>query len=248
MGRTDPDHSRRINTARLAEIIANDFYEGHFDLSARGMASGDMWSRMPEVECVQQLRALGVSDRTVRLFVTFASAMDRARDSTRLWRAGVKLLELHPAAFEPPEVSAIPFDALLALQAAGGVSQRHRKDAEAWHRIAGSLSSGIGPVCRLIDRGAGDAEEVAERPAEYRPCGSTPISDATRSQDRADVGADHGKPGGSQDRPLGHHSRRRGCSCTSRYREPGRGGHERSFTGRGQTEDPVRVEISGGGY
>ena len=66
------------DTARLAEMIARDFYDDGLDLSARDMASGTAWSRMPGVECVQQLRAFGTPDRSVRLFVTFVSAMTRA--------------------------------------------------------------------------------------------------------------------------------------------------------------------------
>ncbi len=81
------------DTARLAEMIARDFYDDGLDLSARDMASGTAWSRMPGVKCVQQLRAFGTPDRSVRLFVTFVSAMNRARDATVLWRAGVKLFE-----------------------------------------------------------------------------------------------------------------------------------------------------------
>ncbi len=138
--------SRETDTARLAEMIANDFYDARLDLSARGMGSGNTWSQMPEVECVQKLRAADVSEREVRLFLTFVSAMDRARDAVRLWRAGVKLFELHPQIFDPAEVSAMPFRTLLVLLSDSDVSQRHGPDSEAWRSIAGSLDSGSGSV------------------------------------------------------------------------------------------------------
>lgn len=63
------------DAARLAELIAGDFYDGRLDLSARGMAPGAAWPQMPEVECVRQLRASGTPDRLIRLFLTFVSAM-----------------------------------------------------------------------------------------------------------------------------------------------------------------------------
>ena len=151
---------RPADASRLAELIASDFYDDRLDLSARGNVTGSAWSRMPEVECVRGLRASGTSDRTVRLFLTFIAAMDRARDATRLWRAGVKLYESHPDFFEPADVSAIPVRKLRELLSVYGVSQRHGPDADAWNRIASSLNSGQGPVSGVIDGGVGDAKEL----------------------------------------------------------------------------------------
>ena len=148
------------DAARLAEMIAGDFYDNRLDLSTRSIAPSTAWSQMPEVECVQQLRDFGTPDRLVRLFLTFVSAMDRARDATRLWRAGVKLLESHPEVFEPAEVLAMTSDTVRALLSANGVSQRHGRDANAWRTIAGSLASGNGAVFRVIDSGVGDAREL----------------------------------------------------------------------------------------
>ena len=96
----------------------------------------------------------------MRLFVTFIAAMDRARDSTRLWRAGSALFESHPELFDPAKVSALPLANLRNLLSAYRVSQRHGPDSDAWSRIAISLSSGIGPVSTVIDHGVGDAEEL----------------------------------------------------------------------------------------
>ena len=145
---------------RLAELIATDFYENRLDLSARGGAASSPWSRLPEVECVRALRRSGGSDRTVRLFVTFIAAMDRARDSTRLWRAGLALFESHPDLFDPAQVSALPIADLRNLLSAYRVSQRHRDDTRYWSTIASSLASGNGPVSEAVDRGVGDAQEL----------------------------------------------------------------------------------------
>lgn len=153
--------SEEANSARLAEIMANEFYADLINLSARGMGSGKGWSQMPEVECVRQVRRNArVSDRAVRLFLTFISAMDRARDAERLWHAGVKLFEMHPQVFDPIKVSSMSLDALRARLSKSTVSQRHGADSKAWLRIAESLVPGSGSVCRAIDHGVGDAKEL----------------------------------------------------------------------------------------
>ena len=150
------------HAARLAKLIAEDFYDDRLDFSARGGADGPLWSRMPEVECAGRLRGLGASDRTVRLYLTFVSAMDRARDATRLWRAGARLFERHPWVFDPVAASSKPREALSAVLSKSGVTQRHGQDVDAWCRIAGRLAAGSGPVCRVIDRGVGDARELLQ--------------------------------------------------------------------------------------
>ena len=78
-------------TARLAEMIAGDFYNDRFDLSARGGAQGGAWSRMPEVLAVKRVQGLdpaGVSERTVRLFLFPPSGTccrnSRSANSTRM--------------------------------------------------------------------------------------------------------------------------------------------------------------------
>ena len=146
--------------ARLANLIASDFYDGRFDLSERNTALDSEWSKLPEVKCVEQLRTSGTSGRMIRLFITFLAAMERARDSTHLWNAGIKLFESHPELFNLVYVSDIPFETLLNLLSNSGVSQRHRPDTDAWRVIADSLASGNSPVRRVIDHGVGDAEEL----------------------------------------------------------------------------------------
>lgn len=150
------------DTARLAKLIASDFYNNRLDLSARGIATGTAWSRMPEVGSVRQLRAAGTSDRSVRLFLTFISAMDRARDATQLNRAGVTLFESTPEVFDPDAVSSMPSSTVSARLRASGVSQRHRQDTDAWCSIANSLASRSGAVCRVVDEGVGDAQELLQ--------------------------------------------------------------------------------------
>lgn len=148
------------DTPRLAESIADDFYNDRFDLSARGLAPHTAWSLMPEVEVTQKLRTLGASDRTICIFLTLVSAMDRARDATRLWRAAERLFETHPEVFDPARVLSMASQELYALLSQSNVSQRHGQDSRAWRNIAGSLASGVGAVCRLVDSGVGDAVEL----------------------------------------------------------------------------------------
>ena len=148
-----------INT-RLVNMIASDFYDGRLDLSERNTALDSEWSKLPEVKCVEQLRVSGTSDRMARLFITFIAAMERARDSTHLWHAGIKLFESHPELFNPAYVSDIPFSILLNLLSSSKVSQRHRPDTNAWRVIARNLTTGNSPVRRVIEHGVGDAEEL----------------------------------------------------------------------------------------
>ena len=144
----------------LAKLITSDFYDDRLDLSARGGSSSSAWSRMPAVECVRALRVSGTSYRTVRLYLTFIASMDRNRDATRLWRAGLALYESHPELFDPAVVAAIPVTKLRDLLSAYRVSQRHGPDTHAWSRIASSLAPGNGPVSDAVDRGVGDAQEL----------------------------------------------------------------------------------------
>ena len=148
------------HAATVAEAIASDFYDDRLDLSARDVTPGSTWSRMPEVECVTRLRASGASHRTVRLFLTFIAAMDRARDATRLWNNGVELFQSYPELLEPAEASAIPISTLRERLSQYGVSQRHGPDSSAWNVIARSLAAGGNPVSRVVDSGVGNAMEL----------------------------------------------------------------------------------------
>ena len=134
--------------ARLAEAIAGDFY-------------CDRWAAMPEVVYAGLLRDLGATERTVRLFLTFVSAMDRARNAGSLWKKGVELFESNPELFDPARIQGVR--SLETLLSESGVSRRHGQDVSAWRRIAESLRSRpLSPVRRVIDGGVGDAVELLE--------------------------------------------------------------------------------------
>lgn len=150
----------RATAGRLATIIARDFYHGRLDLTARGMAAAS-WSDIPEVKYAERLGESGTPRPDVRLFLTFIMALDRARDSEQLWRAGFQLFRSHPELFQPVRVCGFPVDELRDLLKASKVSQRHRPDTNAWCRIALTLVRETDcPVHRVIVDGVGDAEEL----------------------------------------------------------------------------------------
>ena len=154
--------TQRAEAGRLATIITRDFYEGRLDLSERGMTAAP-WSEMPEVKCAAKLFGSGESPRTVRRFLTFIAALDRARDSNRLWLAGYELFRLHPDIFGPQRGSGVTHDRLLELLKASGVSQRHRPDTDAWHGVAHTLArEPDSAVSLVVERGLGDAKELLE--------------------------------------------------------------------------------------
>ena len=150
------------HAAQVAKLVARDFYTDQLDLFSRGLEPGCMWSRMPEVHAVAQLRKSWVSPRTIRLFLTFMAAMNRPRDSARLWSNGVELWKQHGELFEPAEASAMPLDILRTLLVQYKVSLKHKPDSLAWHTIARSLSSPDNPISRVVDHGVGNATELLE--------------------------------------------------------------------------------------
>ena len=147
---------------------------------------GGPWLNLPEVKAVQQLRtpgaereagqnsalldsvnsarcvrSLGGNDRAVRLFLTFISAMNRARDATQLWKAGMCLYRDHPEIFDPQHVAGLELDVLREALKVARVSRRHGPDSRAWLQISKSLSAGPqSPVRQVIDAGQGDAQEL----------------------------------------------------------------------------------------
>ena len=186
-GKADQPHSpARSHAGRIAKLIADDFYGDGLDLASRGIAAGQPWLDMPEVELVHRLRTSGAEpdtwndstllhsvrstkhvrfrgdiDRVARLFLTFIAAMDRARDATQLWNAGARLYEDHPETFDPQHVAGLEVGALVRVLKAARVSRRHGPDSNAWHQIGKSLSSSLqSPVSRVIDAGTGEAQEL----------------------------------------------------------------------------------------
>ena len=154
-----PFHTTQ-DAADLAELIVEDFYGNKLDPSARGIQGNTAWEQMPEVQSAKRLRARNTPEPKIRRFLTFVSAMDRARDSNRLWCAATELFESHPEAFEPSEASAMKPDSLREQLCDGGVSQRHGPDSKAWQQIARSLTSGSGAVCRVVENGVGNAGQI----------------------------------------------------------------------------------------
>ena len=149
------------NPAQIVKMISDDFYGGKLDLSSRGIASyDDPWSQMPAEKLVEKMRDCGKSERTVRLFLTFVSAMDRMREASSLWKAAAELFRSRPELFEPSEAIKIPLDRLESLLRKSRVSRYHAQDSKAWHVISGSLALEDSPVRRVIDSGLGDAEEL----------------------------------------------------------------------------------------
>ena len=207
------------HAATVAGAIASDFYDDRLALSAREVAPGSTWLRMPEVECVARLRASGVSDRTVRLFLTFIAAMDRARDATRLWNNGVKLYQAYPELFEPAEASATPISTLRERLSHYGVSQRHGPDSSAWNVIAHSLAAGGNPVSRVLESGVGNAGELLSY-LRTSSGGAVPLSPTQGFKDWANVAADACCSRRGQNRQHRYRPRRGRRARTPRYREP----------------------------
>lgn len=157
------------NAARLAELIAEDFYGKRLDFTARKAGSDD-WENLPEVEVTDRMpptdatvaadRIPADSGRTVRLFLTFVAAVDKMRDATPLWRAAGDLFRSNPEVFDPFAATAMPEQRLGKLLRESGVTKYHGPQAQAWRTIAASLASGKGPVCQVVDRGYGDAVEL----------------------------------------------------------------------------------------
>lgn len=161
MNCTDDDRysAGRSRTARIAELIAGDFYGGGLDLASRNMdrevGHGSTGA--------QRIRSLGGNDRAVRLFLTFISAMNRARDADQLWDAAMRLYRDRPESFDPHHVAGLGPDALREVLKSSRVSRRHGPDSNAWHQIAKSLCGELkSPVREVIDSGRGDAEELLQ--------------------------------------------------------------------------------------
>lgn len=147
-------------TARLAELIADSFYGEGLDLLGGEKAPAGIWYQMPEVGAIRFLRELHASDREMRLFLTFVSAVDRMRDANRLWKAAADLYGSRPDLFEPTEVALMRVSEFREVLSSAGVSRFHTTDSDAWKRIAVSLVDEIGPTRRVIEDGEGDAREL----------------------------------------------------------------------------------------
>ena len=157
--------ARAMTPSQLAAAIANDFYEGKLDLSARGVEQAG-WSEMPEVKAVQGLTGgpdsgdSPQSSRTVRQFLTFISAVDRLRDADELWGCARELLDSDPHLFDPVQVSRLSLEHLRQRLSDARVSRFHGPDSRVWRRIARTLHAGEGAVAHVVEYGTGDASDL----------------------------------------------------------------------------------------
>jgi len=106
-----------------------------------------------------QLRADGATDAEVRLYITFTSALDRARDADLLWRRSARLFSKIRWPFAPEECVSRPIGELKDSLRQSGVSQRHGPDSSGWRRIAQTLSKpALAPEAHAaVFEGRGDA-------------------------------------------------------------------------------------------
>lgn len=157
-----PDHTIQTGDGRgLGRRISELFVAGELDLSGRAGAPASGWDGMPEVVAASTLRAAGADDVTVRHFLTFCAAMDRARDADRLAQAAVRLHAVHAWTFDPTEVARRSLRELTAALRTFRVSQRHSADAYAWRVIAETLADGLAPVAAsAIEAGVADAADL----------------------------------------------------------------------------------------
>lgn len=168
MSREDEELMRRMSPSSSDQVEGRTWLgmpevEAVHGLQSSGAAreSEQDSSRLYSVRTSAHIRAHGGNDRAVRLFLTFVSAMDRARDATQLWRAAMRLYRERPATFDPKHVAGLDVGTLLEVLRSAAVSRRHRPDAAAWHQIATSLAYGPeSPVRRMIETGRGDAQEL----------------------------------------------------------------------------------------
>lgn len=160
----------------LGRRITNAFMSGALDLSARRGAPKSGWAGMPEVIAADKLRNGGADDRTVRLFLTFCAAMDRARDADRLAIAAVRLHEAEPWTFAPDAIVRRSVRELADALREYRVSQRHSADAFGWRVLAETLAdTGIAPATHAaIDNGHADARDLLAELATTSPAG-TPL-------------------------------------------------------------------------
>ena len=200
------------------------------------MEPSNAWLQMPEVACVEQLRASGESARNVRLFLTFITAMDRARDANRLWCDGLRLFQSYPESFQPEKISAVPLYRLRERLSQFRVSQRHGFDSKAWSTIANSLASGESPVYKVIESGVGDAKELLHD-LRSKSAGQDRFPLLRGSQDRTDVGAHYRQSRRRKNKQYRNHHSGSGRACSPCNGKPWSNGNMWSQDEWGQTEN-----------
>ena len=166
----DADATPTSETRAVAAAIASGFRDGSLDLAGREGAPAPGWDAMPEFRAAAAIRRAGASGLDVRLALTFGAALDRARDSDRLWDNVASLFLDCRWAFSPEEVSLRPLAELREALRAAGVSQRHGPDSEAWRGIAASLLDPAAPeaVRRAVFEAEGDARDLVPAVRRWR--------------------------------------------------------------------------------
>ncbi len=147
---------------KIAGLIVEDFYQSRFDLSARkNLPAATSWDTLPQVECVKYLREADTSNQTILLYLTLLGAIDRARDSERLWWGGLELYESHPQVFDPLGLLAISVDELTEYLGEFNVTQNTERDPQAWLEIARTIALESNcPVSRVIYGKTVDAKHL----------------------------------------------------------------------------------------
>ena len=158
----------------LSKRITDAFCKGNLKIS-RPKAPKAGWDGMPEVYVTNRLRNAGTSDVDVRLFLTFAAAMDRARDADSLWNASGKMFLKEKWVFQPHEVAAASDSILAGTLKSYKVSQRHENDVYAWRTIAGTLKETprAPRVHEVIYSGKGDAKVLLKEVVGWHSDGET---------------------------------------------------------------------------
>ena len=151
-----------VRPRNLALAVTTAFLSAQLDLRDRPDAPAAGWSGMPEIIAAKELRADGATDTAVRYFLTFAAAMDRARDADLLWTRATALWKTAPWVFEPARISSTTLSELRDILAQAGVSQRHGPDSAAWRVIAETLAARtVAPrVLSTIEEGVGHATDL----------------------------------------------------------------------------------------
>ena len=131
--------SCRFGEPGVALAVSRAVYRGELDLSARPRAPAQGWEAGFDVAIVRDLRRQGAGAAGARRFITFVAAMERVRDSEPLWTRARRLYDDKRWLFEPGEVVDQPVAVVRQALTSAAASQKHRKDAAAWHRIAECL-------------------------------------------------------------------------------------------------------------
>jgi hypothetical protein len=116
---------------------------------------------MPEVVFAQAVKSAGGSDFNHRVGITLLSALDRARDATKLWTAGAAAWSKYPWLFDAMEVASRTWTSVQRALVDSRIAQRPRMDTVAWKVISKSLAERSGdPIAEAVWLGSGNAGQL----------------------------------------------------------------------------------------